>query len=206
MASSDAAALFSALPLDRTVVVFDLEWTAWEGSRERGWSGPGEEREIVEIGAVKLDGSNGLKETIAFDVFVRPTINPILSAYFMRLTNIHQTLIDNDGLSFSEALTLFEAFVGGRDVPILSFSQDPAVLRRNCDLNRLPCPFDEAQFHNVVPSIAAAAGRKAGTFSTSDLPAIFGFPPTDIAHSAVGDARCIAAALRHLTVTERQGD
>ena len=200
MASSDPATLFRRLPLDGPVVVFDLEWTAWEGSRERGWSGPGEEREIVEIGAVRLDGANGLAETISFDVFVRPTINPILSAYFTRLTNIHQTLIDNDGLAFGEALTLFEAFVGGPDVPILSFSQDPAVLRRNCALNRLPCPFEEARFRNVVPAIAAAAHRRAGSFSTSDLPGLFGFPPTDVAHSALGDARCIAAALRYLTV------
>jgi inhibitor of KinA sporulation pathway (predicted exonuclease) len=205
MASSDPASLFRALPIDGPVVVFDLEWTAWEGSRERGWSGPSEEREIVEIGAVKLDGTKGLAEIISFDVFVRPTINPILSAYFTRLTNIHQTLVDNDGLSFGEALTLFEAFVGGRDVPMLSFSQDPAVLRRNCDLNRLPCPFDESRFHNVVPAIAAAAHRRPGTFSTSDLPEIFGFPPTDVAHSAVGDARCIAAALRHVIAAGSPG-
>lgn len=201
MASSDDAAplsLISGLPLDGPVVVFDLEWTAWEGSVARNWSGPGEEREIVEIGAVRLDGGSGLAEAAMFDVLVRPTRNPILSAYFTRLTGISQTLIDNDALPFAEALMLFEAFVGGSEAAILSFSQDPAVLRHNCDLNGLPWPFGESRFFNVVPAIAAAAGRPPGSFSTSDLPGIFGFPPTDIAHSAIGDARCIAAALRHL--------
>ena len=37
------------------VVVFDTEFTAWQGSMERGWSGPGEHKEIVQIGAVLLD-------------------------------------------------------------------------------------------------------------------------------------------------------
>lgn len=40
----------AGLPLDGTIVVFDLEWTAWEGSKARGWDGPGEEMEIVQIG------------------------------------------------------------------------------------------------------------------------------------------------------------
>jgi len=196
MASFDAASLIAALPLGGEVVVFDLEWTAWEGSVERGWSGPGEEREIVEIGAVRLDGGNRLAETAMFDILVRPTRNPILSAYFTGLTGISQTLIDNDAVSFAEALMLFEAFVG--DAPLLSFSQDPGVLRHNCALNRLPCPFEDRRFVNAAPAIAAAAQRPPGSFSTSDLPGMFGFPPTDIAHSAIGDARCIAAALRCL--------
>jgi DNA polymerase III epsilon subunit-like protein len=200
MASPDSAplSLISALPLAGSVVVFDLEWTAWEGSAERNWSGPGEEREIVEIGAVRLDGRNGLAETAMFNVLVRPTRNPIVSAYFTRLTGISQTLIDNDAISFDEALMLFEAFVGDTTTPILSFSQDPGVLRHNCALNNRACPFDERRFYNAVPAIAAAAQRPPGSFRTSDLPDMFGFPPTDVAHSAIGDARCIAAALRHL--------
>jgi hypothetical protein len=32
------------------VAFFDLEYTAWEGSKARNWAGPGEHREIIEIG------------------------------------------------------------------------------------------------------------------------------------------------------------
>ncbi len=39
------------LPLDGAIVVFDLEWTAWEGSKARDCDGPGEEMEIVQFGA-----------------------------------------------------------------------------------------------------------------------------------------------------------
>ena len=199
MENSDSASPISDFPLDGPVVIFALEWTAWEGSRERDWTGPGEEREIVEIGAVKLDGTDGLSETMSFEILVRPTINPIVSGYFTDLTGITQTYIDNEALPFREAIVLFEGFVGYDNAPILSFSQDEGVLRHNCTLNRLPCPFADTQLHNVAPAIAAAAGRKPGSFSTSHLPEIFRFPPPENAHRALGDARCIAETLRLLS-------
>ena len=141
-------------------------------------------------------------EIVAFENLVRPARNPIVSNYFTNLTGITQTLIDNHAMPFREAIVLFEAFVGYDGVPILSFSQDEEVLRHNCVLNDLPCPFDDTQFHNIAPSIAAAASRAPGSFSTSDLPQIFGFPPPTDAHRALGDARCIAETLRLLCGTD----
>ena len=41
------------------MVVMDLEYTAWEGSLERGWSKPGEAREIIQIGDVKIGEYRG---------------------------------------------------------------------------------------------------------------------------------------------------
>jgi len=37
------------------IIIFDTEYTAWEGAKERNWSGSGEHREIVQIAAVKID-------------------------------------------------------------------------------------------------------------------------------------------------------
>jgi inhibitor of KinA sporulation pathway (predicted exonuclease) len=198
MANSDSTSSFAGIPLTGPVVIFGLEWTAWEGSRERNWSGPNEEREIIEIGAVKLGGADGLKEIIAFENLVRPTRNPIVSSYFTDLTGITQTLIDNHAMPFRDAITLFEGFVGYDNAPILSFSQDAEVLRHNCALNDLPCPFEDIRFHNVAPAIAAAAGREPGSFRISDLPAIFTFPHPTEAHRTLGDARCLAETLRLL--------
>jgi inhibitor of KinA sporulation pathway (predicted exonuclease) len=199
MASSDPSTLFAGIPLAGTVVIFDLEWTAWEGSRDRNWSGPNEEREIIEIGAVKLDGADGFREIMACEYLVRPMRNPIVSSYFTDLTGITQTFIDNEAMPFRDAITLFEGFVGYDDARILSFSQDEDVLRHNCGLNNLPCPFADTQFHNIAPVIAAAADRPLDSFSTSDLPAIFAFPPSTDAHRALADSRCIAEALRTLS-------
>ena len=57
---------------------FDLEFTAWEGSAARGWSGPDEYREIVHIGAVRVDGGNAFAEVDRFTATVRPVRNPVL--------------------------------------------------------------------------------------------------------------------------------
>ena len=195
--------LFAGIPLSGPFVIFDLEWTAWEGSRDRNWSGPNEEREIIEIGAVKLDGTDGLKEVLACKYLVRPMRNPIVSNYFTELTGITQTLIDNEAMQFRDAITLFEGFVGYDGAPILSFSQDADVLRHNCELNNLPCPFEVSRFHNIAPAISAAAGREPGSFSTSDLPTIFAFASPENAHRALGDARCIAETLRVLHGDDR---
>lgn len=200
MASSDALSpsLFADIPLTGPVVIFNLEWTAWEGSRERDWSGPKEEREIIEIGAVKLNSADGFKEIVAFENLVRPTRNPIVSSYFTELTGITQTLIDNEAMPFREAITFFEGFVGYDGAPILCFGREEEILRHNCAINNLPCPFADTQFQNIAPAIAAAVGREPGSFSSSDLPALFAFPPPTKAHRALGDARCIAETLRLL--------
>jgi inhibitor of KinA sporulation pathway (predicted exonuclease) len=79
---------------EKTLVVFDLEWTAWPGSFERDWSGPGELREIIQFGAVKADVANNLAETGHFECFARPTVNPILSDYIIALTGITQPDVD----------------------------------------------------------------------------------------------------------------
>jgi len=195
MTSSDGA-----LPLDGVVAVFDLEWTTWDGAQARNWSGPGEEREIVEIGAVKLDGRNSLREMSAFEMLVRPRLNPLLSDYFTGLTGITQAMVDAGGRSVADALAAFGDFLDG-DMPAmraLSFGRDPDVLRRNCALAGIAFPFPDALFRNVRPDLARFAGVAENALSACDLPRHLGFPEPADAHRGLGDARCIAEALRRL--------
>jgi len=195
MTSADGAP-----PLDGVVAVFDLEWTTWEGAQARDWSGPGEEREIVEIGAVKLDGRNGLCEIAAFEILVRPRLNPALSDYFTGLTGITQAMLDARGRGFAEALAAFAGFLETSPpaARALSFGRDPEVLRHNCSLAGLGFPFADALFRNVRPDLARFAGVSANALSACDLPRHLGFPPPSGAHRGLGDARCIAEALRRL--------
>jgi len=53
-------------------IVFDTEFTAWQGSMERHWSGPGEFREIVQIGGISVDVAT-FAETGAFSVLIKPS-------------------------------------------------------------------------------------------------------------------------------------
>lgn len=189
------------LALSGPAAVFDLEWTAWEGSQARDWSGPGELQEIVEIGAVLLDAGDGLRETGAFSMLVRPGRNPRLSDYFIRLTGITQEMVEREGRSFPSALAAFCRFVGGEGhggpaAPLLSFGRDPGVLRANCALAGIACPLAPERFRNVRALLSGFVGRAEGSFSSCDLPRLLGFAPPTGAHRALGDARCIAEALR----------
>ena len=51
------------LNLLKEIVIYDTEYTTWEGAQKRNWSGPGEYREVVNIGAIKIEtekaGING---------------------------------------------------------------------------------------------------------------------------------------------------
>ena len=44
--------IFKRLP--DTFIIFDTEFTAWEGSMERNWSGENEYRELVQISAFRI--------------------------------------------------------------------------------------------------------------------------------------------------------
>ena len=74
------------------VVIVDLEATCL---RERK---PDFISEIIEIGAVKIDDDKIIEE---MSLFVKPTINPILSDFCTELTSISQEDVDG-GLSRKE--------------------------------------------------------------------------------------------------------
>src|ERR1041385_6322790 len=106
----------------QSLIIFDTEYTAWPGSQETGWSRPGEYREIVQIGAVRLASS--YREIETFELIVKPVLNPILSDYFVALTGINQRQVDLQGRRFSEAWEKFSEFLTRELVAIYSNGSD----------------------------------------------------------------------------------
>lgn len=174
-------------------VVFDLEYTTWEGAMERGWKGPGEHREIVQIGAIRYEGG---QEHAAFNCLIRPVINTRLSAYFTKLTGIDQATVDADGLALGAGLELFAAFIDG--LPAFCFGTDADIIAENCSLQRIDNPLDQHPTRDVRPAILAALGPLPGRITSSDLPRLIGLPAVGQAHEAVADSRAIGGALLHL--------
>jgi hypothetical protein len=126
MAIFDVRSALSGEPF----ALFDLEFTCWEGSVARGWSGPGEAREIVQIGAVRVRWTGSeLVEEAAFDVLCFPVRNPTLSNYFVRLTGISQSDLESRGIRASRAAGRFSAFVGAGTA--FSFGADADVVAEN---------------------------------------------------------------------------
>ena len=115
----------------RSAVFFDLEYTAWEGSMAARWLRPGEFREVVQIGAVKVDAQT-IEPLEEFTVLTRPRINTALSPYFESLTGITNAMLAGQAADFADAYARFVAFAG--DGPIVSYGRDDAVLQSNLAL------------------------------------------------------------------------
>lgn len=111
-------------------VVYDLEFTAWDGSMARRWMAPGEYKEVIQIGAVKVDAGFAPIETL--DLLVVPRLNKVLSPFIEKLTGITNAAVAERGIDFAEAFTAFAHFAG--PLPIVSFGRDDLVLLDNLRL------------------------------------------------------------------------
>lgn len=182
------------LSLPEQFIIFDTEFTAWEGSQARRWSGPNEYRELVEIGAIAVS-SKDLTELSSFDVFIRPEKNPILSDYFTQLTGITQSAVDADGVTLKTAIERFADWCGG--LPLYSYGADERVLIENCALAGIPFPFPAGQFADVR-AIFQRRGIPAERYTSGTIVRAFGEEPVRRAHRAANDARSILDGLRLL--------
>lgn len=96
----------------------------------RRWMDPGEYKEIVQIGAVKVDSTFSPLEN--FNTLVRPRLNPVLSSYLEKLTGISNEAVAAHGVDFLKAYEAFVHFSAG--LPIISFGRDDKVLIENLRL------------------------------------------------------------------------
>lgn len=179
------------------IVVFDLEWTSWSGFMESRWSLPGKHREIIQFGAVRLDGRAGLLETACFERLVRPVIHPHLSDFIVDLTGITQAEVDAHGIVFADAVDAFAAFCDGADA-ICANGGDGRVIVENCDLADIECPVILRDCRDISAMLSESLGRPGEHIVSSDLVALLGLEHEGAAHQGLSDARAIAAALRKL--------
>ncbi|MBM3597214.1 MAG: exonuclease domain-containing protein [Alphaproteobacteria bacterium] len=177
------------------VIVFDLEWTAWEGSRAANWSRPGEHREIVQIGAVRLDPA--LNEVGAIDLIVRPTLNPVLSDYFIALTGLTQARVDRSGSTFGRTLDELLDFVGAQPAVVYCNGSDNTVLAENCRINGIDIPTAMNGFRSIRPWLRDAFGVTDERIDSYKIPLLIGAIRVTTGHDALHDARCIADGMRH---------
>lgn len=175
----------------RTAVVFDLEFTAWEGSMAQRWSRPGERKEVVQIGAVKLD-TERLRVTDTFEMLVRPRLNPMLSAYLTELTGITNEMLAARGVDFVTAYRCFLDFVGLSE--LWAFGRDDLVFEDNLALygwrGTLPVP----RYHNVIPWLSEQGLAFEGKHAC-DVAEAAGLAFEGRRHDALADAKGVAAGL-----------
>jgi len=183
----------SSHPLVPYAVVYDLEFTAWEGSMARKWLAPGEFKEVVQIGAVKVTADFSTIEK--FDCVVRPQVNPVLSGYFETLTGITNVTISERGVDFEEAFASFVAFAG--PLPIIAFGRDDLVLQDNIRLYGLKAI-------PPLPPVVDIRGWLMGNgidirgLHACDVGPAAGVPFDGHTHDGLADALSVAAGIKAL--------
>ncbi len=187
------------LNLPERFILFDLEWTTWEGAEARNWSREGEHMEVVQAGAALLDGRH-MEELESINVLIRPQFNPILSQYFIDLTGITQEEIEQKGIDFRAFLKIFLDFCS--ELPIYCFGRadggglsDYDVLVKNCELLEMKFPLARTRFHNIN-EIFHQHGYEIEQSGSS--PEAFGIELPFRPHDALNDVRAVLIALRAL--------
>lgn len=186
-----------------TIVIYDTEYTSWEGAQDRDWDGPGEFRQVIQIAAIKAEWPSG-KIIDTFNILVKPELNPVLSDYITQLTGITQDDVDSKGITFEEALYLFLMFCGANG-KTLSYGGDEMVLAENVMLTRCephnlfgcyaPHFIDISLFIRAAEPALTTNGRTSGElWEHFGLPRPGGFG----AHDAIFDCASILAAMVHL--------
>jgi inhibitor of KinA sporulation pathway (predicted exonuclease) len=177
-----------------TITVFDLEYTAWECSMARHWLEPGQYKEVVQIGAVKLDGRD-LSILGEFDLLVRPRINPVLSPYFEALTGITNAEVAARGVDFADAYARFAHFAS--DGPIMAFGHDEWILEENLRLYGITEFPALPRFADLRSWFAACNVDPRGMLSCEIAPSL-GLSFQGRAHNALDDARSMALSMEEM--------
>jgi inhibitor of KinA sporulation pathway (predicted exonuclease) len=175
-------------------VLFDTEFTAWEGSMANRWLEPGQFRELVQIGAVKIEAAS-LATIAEFEVLIRPRLNPVLSDYFVKLTGITNEAIKARGVNFRDAYDRYIDFAGGDTMA--AFGRDDLVLIDNLSLYGItdapPLPP-----HRNIAEWLRENGIHTGGLHACDVAEACGAPFKGRKHDALDDARSLVAGVRAL--------
>ena len=180
----------------RSIVIYDTEITAWEGSLARDWSESWEHPEPIQIGAVRLNTSQAFREEDRMQFCIRPKANPQLSGYIMELTGISQAEVDA-GKSFPEAMKLLYEFANDGQSPLWSWGDDSRWLRRAAELHPEGMPHFPGGFFDIC-EVFTTAGIEVKNYSSGTVHKAFGLTMDGRAHQALFDAQSMAHSLQHL--------
>lgn len=178
-----------------TIIIFDTEYTTWEGARERKWSGENEHREVVQIAAMKVDVDDE-KVLGEYSQLVRPRKNHEISDFFTELTHITQEEVDKEGRDFAEVYTEFLEWCG--DAAVYSYgsskASDGTILEENIKLYELDLAYDDSRYFNLRP-LFAENGVDVSQYTSGELFKAFGLNLEGHVHNAMHDVNSLTQSL-----------
>lgn len=175
------------------IILYDTEFTAWEGSLQRNWSNPDEHREIIQLSALKVRISDRVQVEEQISLFVKPSINQQLSNYIQELTGIEQDQVDQ-GVSASELFKKLQDFSNSGSIPMYSWGDDLHILEETASLNQLSIHW--VQSHNLQPLFAPF--KIPAHFTSGNLYQFFELPLSLREHNADDDTQSLYECLKHI--------
>ena len=169
------------------MLVIDLEATCDEGNEI-----PPEQMEIIEVGAVWVGDDGSLVDT--FQCFVRPTVNPALTAFCRTLTHIEQTWVD--AAATWQTVSAELARFADRHAAAHWGSwgaYDCRQIERECARHGLPNPLGGLSHQNLKAQFAKK--RRIKQVGMARALQILGLPLVGEHHRALSDACNIASLL-----------
>jgi inhibitor of KinA sporulation pathway (predicted exonuclease) len=172
-------------------LVIDLEATCTDDGTV-----PGEEMEIIEIGAV-LWSRRLLDSVSELQTFVRPIRHPRLTPFCTGLTHIAQADVDA-APAFPDAVARLRSWMGGFDTAIFCSwgDYDRKQFQQDCRFHAVAYPFGEAHLNLKRAAADILGARKTMRLRTALRHAGLTFQGTH--HRGIDDARNIARVLEWL--------
>ena len=165
-------------------IIFDLEATCWQGKP------PGYVSETIEIGAIRI---NSYGETTGeYNRFIKPILNPRLSAFCTELTSIEQEQI-NRAKTFPDVIEEFQDWCDIYETDYLLCSWgafDKKMLIRDCQLHQLDADWAERHINLKKQYQSIRKMRKPIGLKRAVLKE--GFEFTGIHHRGISDAENLA--------------
>jgi|TARA_R110000868_G_scaffold57461_1_gene177376 inhibitor of KinA sporulation pathway (predicted exonuclease) len=183
--------------MSNVIIVYDTESTCW--SKNDGtsswWCEDWQEPEIIQISAIKIETQNFTEVGKPFDVFIKPTINPVLSDYCTDLTSITNAHLNKEGLSFVDGCKLFNAYCGTDERH--SYGGDHSVLNYNLrDLYNLPAEINDFTGHDIR-TLFTKIDPSTKSVNSGALSQHFKLAFHANQHYALDDCRSISESLKH---------
>jgi len=167
------------------IIIIDLEATCWK-ENERP---PGQENEIIEIGLAVLDTRTG-EITQSQGILVKPTRSSV-SPFCTELTTITQELLDENGLSFENAIKRLVDEYQPDSYTWASYGLfDIVKLKQQCQSFGIPYPMG-AEHINVKTCFQEKFGLTKARGMKGAL-SLLKIPMDGTHHRGVDDARNIA--------------
>ncbi len=157
---------------------------------------PRDEMEIIEIGAVMLNGSTWEIES-DFQLFIRPVKHPKLTDFCTQLTTIRQQDVDA-APTFPEAISHFKEWIYSFPNHIFCSwgDYDKHQFIQDCKFHNISYPFS-SEHRNIKKEFTNYCGvlKKFGMAQALEY---LGIELQGTHHRGIDDARNIAAILKHM--------